>query len=190
MDGNDIRRDEPPMPPAVEAALLHGWHGDEASQRKKVLLLDDDRLTRMLAGIHLEAMLPGHQIVHAEDGKLGFDALQDDPSLAQEVGLIVTDLQMPRVDGIEFAHGLRGVNGYGHRLSDQVRGDLSRVPVVLHTGSDRYFEEGTAEHAQAMDLIDAGVIQAVTHKNHGPAGLRKAIEAAVRRMSESGPSQN
>lgn len=168
MDGNDISSDEPQMPPAREAALLYKLHEDEARPRNKVLLVEDDESLRILASIHLEAMLPDHEIVHAEDGKLGFDAFKTNPGLAKDVALIVTDLQMPRVNGIEFAEGLRGINGYRHELSDEIRADLSRVPIVLYTLSDRHLEEGRPEHAQVRSLIDDCVIQEISNKGHGP----------------------
>lgn len=72
----------------------------QASAPTLVLVVDDDRPTREIYSAYL--LECGYGVVQAVDGE---DALR----LAFEVGpdVVVTDLQMPRMDGLELARQLR-----------------------------------------------------------------------------------
>ncbi|OLL27552.1 response regulator [Burkholderia sp. SRS-W-2-2016] len=77
-----------------------------------VLLVDDDLENRWALQLALESR--GHHVVLAENGR---DALQK--AAADFPALVVTDLQMPEMDGEELCHRLRS------------RAGLSDIPVVL-----------------------------------------------------------
>ncbi|MBI5575305.1 MAG: response regulator [Deltaproteobacteria bacterium] len=67
----------------------------------KILIVDDDRTTRKLLGLFLKRN--GFEIQTAENGldaleKLGVGGIQ----------LVVTDLNMPFMDGIEFIRTMKG----------------------------------------------------------------------------------
>ena len=68
-----------------------------------VLIVDDDDNDRMLMRSLLADQ--GHQIFMAANGE---DALRI--YLRQSVDVVVTDLQMPRGDGIELISGLKGLD--------------------------------------------------------------------------------
>lgn len=66
----------------------------------KILIVEDHAETRHLLGALLE--IEGYNIVCAQDGQEGFEsARQESPDL------IVTDIGMPRVDGIELIRMIR-----------------------------------------------------------------------------------
>jgi signal transduction histidine kinase/CheY-like chemotaxis protein len=64
---------------------------------RPALVVDDDRDVRALIARHLEAR--GIPVVEARDGVEGLAKLA-----AERPGLVLLDLQMPRMDGFEFLH--------------------------------------------------------------------------------------
>ena len=70
----------------------------------KIMIVDDCRTTRRLLGIYLKSR--GFEPVFAENG---IDALEKLATIS--VNLVVTDLNMPYMDGIEFLKNLRADPG-------------------------------------------------------------------------------
>lgn len=64
----------------------------------KILLTEDDDAVRSFVSRALE--LDGHQVILAEDGEDGFDKLREHDG---EFDLLLTDIKMPFMDGIELA---------------------------------------------------------------------------------------
>lgn len=70
------------------------------TEKKKVLLIDDDETFRTILSDALTEV--GLEILHAEDGESGFNlAVTENPAL------ILLDIRMPKMDGIEFLKSLR-----------------------------------------------------------------------------------
>jgi two-component system chemotaxis sensor kinase CheA len=89
----------------------------KAAPRLRVVVADDSLSTRAAAKSILE--IAGYTVLPAADGQEAFD-------LAREKGcdLVVSDVQMPRMDGLELTRRLKG-----HPA-------LARVPVILVTSLD------------------------------------------------------
>ena len=68
----------------------------------RVLIVDDEPTDRLLLSSLVEAS--GHEVHVAEDGEQAFKTY-----LRQNIELVITDLNMPRVDGLEFIEALRGL---------------------------------------------------------------------------------
>jgi two-component system chemotaxis response regulator CheY len=67
----------------------------------KILIVDDDSTTRKLLGLYLKAK--GYEVAYAENGLEGLQKLgMENPNL------IISDLNMPYMDGIEFVKSVRG----------------------------------------------------------------------------------
>jgi Response regulator containing CheY-like receiver domain and AraC-type DNA-binding domain len=66
-----------------------------------VLIIEDDPGVRHLARRTLEAV--GYQVLEAEDGVEGLRLVEEHSSL---LDLVVTDIEMPRMDGISVAREL------------------------------------------------------------------------------------
>ena len=64
-----------------------------------ILLIDDEASVRSTLGKYLTHA--GHEVVKASDGKQAMELLEESP-----VDLIIADLYMPEMDGIEFTSRL------------------------------------------------------------------------------------
>jgi two-component system chemotaxis sensor kinase CheA len=72
-----------------------------AESRKRVLVVDDSITTRTLEASVLEAA--GYEVFTAVDGADGWRVLQE-----RGADLVVTDVEMPRMDGLELTESIRG----------------------------------------------------------------------------------
>lgn len=101
---------------------------------KKVLVVEDHHDTSFLLCRLLK--MEGYEVEHAIDGMVGYNA-----ATSAHPDLIVTDIQMPRMDGIEMIKRIRGsdigrtpiivMSAYGKRLIDD----------ALEAGADDFVEK-------------------------------------------------
>ena len=80
----------------------------------KILVIEDNRDSRDILSKLLR--MSGYDVVSASDGETGYST-----AVAHEPDLIITDINMPRMDGIEFVKRVR------------MDGALSRTPVLVVT---------------------------------------------------------
>ena len=73
-------------------------------QNKKVLVVDDSETMRMFIFFQLIKLLPGVQLMDAENGLDAIDKLKQ-----QDVDLILTDMNMPELDGAGVIRTVRQV---------------------------------------------------------------------------------
>jgi len=66
----------------------------------KILVVDDDKTTRKLLSLYLKAK--GYEVVTAENGLDAMEKLG-----TENINLVVTDMNMPYMDGIELTKHLR-----------------------------------------------------------------------------------
>ncbi len=66
----------------------------------KILIIEDENLVRRLLRRTLE--LAGHNVLEACDGESGVTAYRE-----QQTDLVITDIQMPKKDGLEVIRELR-----------------------------------------------------------------------------------
>jgi two-component system KDP operon response regulator KdpE len=123
------------------------------SETKKILVVDDEAqiirvIKRILAAHHYE-------IHTAADGNSAFEIFKD-----WKPDLIVTDLQMPNMDGLELCRKLR---------------EISKVPIIVLSVRD--------EEKTIVEALDAGADDYVT-KPFGTNELLARIRAGVRRLPE------
>ncbi len=80
----------------------HGSEGQPTTERKRVLLVDDSPFFRNLLSPLLAGA--GYEVVTAEDGDEALELLEKNP----EFDAIVSDIEMPRMSGFDFAKACRG----------------------------------------------------------------------------------
>jgi CheY-like chemotaxis protein/HPt (histidine-containing phosphotransfer) domain-containing protein len=105
-----------------------------AAGEGKVLIVDDDPASRLLARAVLEKN--GHAVVEASNGMEALDRLKAEPA----VGLVVADLNMPVLDGLELLWEMRDAEKWSH------------IPVIVLTGEtdelleSKLIEEGADDY--------------------------------------------
>ena len=89
------------------------------------LVVDDTAVDRRLAGGLIE-QAGGIKVVYAKNGVDAFERVQEEPP-----DIVVTDMQMPEMDGLEFV--------------TKIRTHFPQVPVILMTaqGSESIAVEAT-----------------------------------------------
>jgi CheY-like chemotaxis protein len=115
----------------------------------RVLLADDEASVRFSFRAALESV--GHEVIEAEDGFRALEQLRRD-----RVDVVLLDLRMPRLDGLEAL--------------SQLRSEGANVPVVIVTGV------GTSKDVARAVLLG---IADVLSKPVTPLALRRAVAAAV-----------
>ncbi len=83
-----------------------------ATKRLRVLLVDDSPIARATESALVKAL--GHSVEEAQDGEDAWSRVQKSP-----FDLILTDVQMPKLDGFAFTRRLKG------------HPDLARIPVII-----------------------------------------------------------
>jgi DNA-binding response OmpR family regulator len=98
---------------------------------RKILVVEDDRDIAALVELHLRDL--GADVTLAHDGRAALDL-----ALARSFDLIVLDLMLPSVDGLEICRRLRAQNRYTPILMLTARStDVDRI-VGLEIGADDY----------------------------------------------------
>ncbi|MBT3921895.1 MAG: response regulator [Nitrospina sp.] len=91
---------------------------DNASSTKgKILLIDDESEVREVLRIHLESA--NYNVIEAVDGEEGVNMMKSGSNLLQ-VGMIICDIRMPKVNGIEAI--------------DYLKQNAPSIPIVVVTG--------------------------------------------------------
>ena len=116
----------------------------------RILVVDDSLNTRELEKDVLEAH--GYQVSLAEDG---VDGLRR--ALADEFDAIITDVEMPRMDGFTLTARLRESESYRHRpiviITSREREEDKRRG--LQAGADAYIVKGDFDQNSLVDTLQA-----------------------------------
>ena len=122
---------------------------------KKILIVDDSATMRkIISRVLRQAEIEADSIIEAGNGLEGLEMLLAEP----DVDLILSDVNMPQMDGIEFVKSVREKH------------DKSALPVVMITteGGDDMIEKAMAEGANGY----------VT-KPFTPDSIKKSLEDIV-----------
>lgn len=121
---------------AVTPAVTAG--NAAARQARSVLVVDDSRMVRESLGRTLEGR--GYRVGKAADGQEALDKLQ-----AGDFDLVVSDVEMPRLDGIALVRRLRAMDQPLASLPVLILstrdGEADRI-AGLEAGADRYLAKG------------------------------------------------
>jgi type IV pilus assembly protein PilB len=144
-----------PAPPPIAVTVPAA--APRPAVKRKILVADDDRMTRLLMRMLLEK--DGFTVIEAENGALGMAALRSD-----RPDLMIVDLQMPDMDGFQVLEMIRG---------DQ---QLASLPVLVLTS-----ESGTDVESKVLEMgADDYLV-----KPFEPEVMIARIRAAFRRAARS-----
>jgi two-component system, chemotaxis family, chemotaxis protein CheY len=102
--------------------------------KNKILIVDDDALIRQLLSLILRSA--GYSVVEAVNGKDALDKLNE-----AAIDLVITDLRMPQMDGIELTREIR------------MNPDYEYVPVVMLTSDFQGYKRQEGEQAGVNSWI-------------------------------------
>lgn len=100
----------------------------------RVLVVDDDKTTRKMVSLILKSK--GYEVVTAENGMDGLQKLG-----LEQINLILTDMNMPYMDGIEFTRQVRA------------NPEIAHIPIVMLTTEAEEEEKQRAYQAGVDDYI-------------------------------------
>lgn len=121
---------------------------------QKILIIEDDKSVQQLIRMYL--VNDGFEVIFSMDGKEGLDkALNDNPDL------ILLDLNLPKIDGIEICKKVR-IN--------------SNVPIIMVTAK--------IEELDKLDGLENGADDYIT-KPFSPRELVARVKAVLRRVNTS-----
>ena len=150
LDVEDLRRS---IERLAEGGRLGRWHregsgGAERARRRRVLVVDDSLTVRELEKKLLLAR--GYEVAVAVDGMEGWNAAREG-----DFDLVVTDVDMPRLDGIELVRLLKAderlksvpvmIVSYKDREEDRRRG--------LDAGADYYLTKGSFHDDRLLEAV-------------------------------------
>jgi len=82
-----------------------------------ILIIDNDVDIRNILKLQLERA--GYHVIEAKDGEEGIELMKKKPHLLQ-VGLIITNIRMPKINGIEAI--------------DYIKANAPSIPIMVETG--------------------------------------------------------
>ncbi len=129
--------------------------------KEKILVIDDEEDILELVGFNLSR--EGFKVIPALTGEKALDLVK-----SEVPDLIVLDLMLPGIDGLEFARRLKAVN------------DFKRIPIVMLTAK--------GEEADIVIGLELGADDYVT-KPFSPRVLVARIRAVLRRRARDYASE-
>jgi diguanylate cyclase (GGDEF)-like protein len=124
------------------------WRGGEV----RILLVDDEPLARLALQAAVERL--GHEWTAADDGEAGWRRFVED-----EPDVLITDLLMPRLDGLELCRRVRAhaaTHGrYTYVILTTVLGGREDVARGMEAGADDYLVKPVEPFDLQMRLVAA-----------------------------------
>ena len=102
-----------------------------------LMIEDDERLANMVSEYLSQS---GLQVTHMADGNSGLQALQE-PASGQAADLVILDLMLPDIDGLEVCRRIRTLSGPAAQvpiLMLTAKGDPMDRVIGLEVGADDY----------------------------------------------------
>ncbi len=122
----------------------------------RILVIDDDRGVRESVATYLRRI--GHEVSEASDGRVGLGVLGSEP-----FDLVITDINMPDMDGIE--------------VIDQLRDVSDGCPVIAMSGGGLFAKELLLKNAEMLGALST------LEKPFELDALHEAVTAALTKSS-------
>jgi len=141
----DVLRD-----PRIETKRRKVNAGEKSDIVFNILVAEDNPVNQVLAQYMLER--EGHTVTLANNGRLAIEALEND-----QFDLILMDIQMPEMDGIQATHHIRKMDGA-----------LSQIPIIAMTANamagdkERYLDAGMDGYVSKP--VDRQMLNAVMYE--------------------------
>jgi DNA-binding response OmpR family regulator len=137
---------------------------DYHSPMQQLLMIEDDARLAQMVGEYLERS--GFGVTHAIDAKAGLSVLQDPPA-GTLPDLLILDLMLPDIDGLEVCRRVRAMPG-----------EAGKVPVLMLTAKGDPMDRIVGLELGADDYLP---------KPFEPRELLARIRAILRRRTDGAP---
>jgi DNA-binding response OmpR family regulator len=153
---------------------------------RRILLIEDDKEISELLKLHL--VDEGYEIVQCGDGRIGLDT-----ALSGQFDVVILDLMLPKLDGLDVCRQLRSENSYIPILILTSRADEVDRVLGLELGADDYITKPFSIReliARVKAIIRRVELTAEKATNGEESGLRRfgelEIDTKRRRISIAG----
>lgn len=144
---------------------------------KKVLLVDDDYLVRSYLKMLPSWKEAGFEIAaDVRDGEEALDVLQK-----EKIDLVVTDIAMPLMDGIQLTHAIRERDKNMYVIVLSCHDDFEYVKKAMQEGADEYVLKNTLDEKSLYTLLSAAMnhIRKKTEENKEGKMPAAVLEKAI-----------
>lgn len=144
--GAPSERSAPPQPQPPGASAPE--YPRPAGSKQRILVVEDSEITRALVTRILDQH--GYQFIVAEDGQMGWEILQQHP-----VDLVLSDVQMPRMDGLELLGRIRASQQHAHLpvVILTTLGDPKDKARAMGLGADGYLVKLDFQESDLVEMV-------------------------------------
>jgi DNA-binding response OmpR family regulator len=149
---------------------VSGWLGGEETVSERghtVLIVDDEPNVRLVFRMALDR--PEYRVVEAEDGESALEWLSE-----SRADLVMLDLQMPRVDGLETLRRLRGRGNDVPVVIVTAHGDVPNAVEAMKLGAIDFLTKPLTP--KALRDVVAEVLERHGLRRPGAEGREEAVE--------------
>ena len=144
-----------------------------AERAARILLVDDEQSVQTLLSFPLRR--DGYDVVQAEDGRAALEAFR-----AQPFDLVVLDLMLPKLDGLEVCRRLRADSDVPIIMLTAKSEEIDKV-VGLELGADDYITKPFSLR-EFRSRVKAALRRAEMSRSAAAAGTDAVIEAREMRI--------
>jgi two-component system NtrC family response regulator len=124
----------------------------------RILLVEDDANLRRVLAYHLERA--GHSVVQAMDGVSALDRFREDP-----VDLVLTDVRMPGMDGIELLKAFRQMKPELPVVVMTAYGTIGDAVEAMRQGAADYLTKPVEKETLLLAVQKAGRVLSLEREN-------------------------
>ena len=140
--------------------------------KEKILVIDDERPTLKMFTLLLTAY--GYDILTAENGQEGLDIFRK-----ESPGLVLTDIKMPIMDGIEVLKEIKKINPHTEVIVITGHGDMDLAIQALNLDATDFINKPLQREALEQALVRAGERLAIAKNEESQIELTERPGAVV-----------
>ncbi|CCH49573.1 response regulator [Pseudodesulfovibrio piezophilus] len=140
--------------------------------KEKILVIDDEQPTLRMFTLLLSAY--GYQIITAENGQEGFELFKK-----ERPNLVLTDIKMPVMDGIEVLKQIKSVNPHAEVIVITGHGDMDLAIQALNLDATDFINKPLQRKALEQALSRAAERLEIARNEEGQVSLEERVKAAV-----------
>ena len=141
-------------------------------KKEKVLVIDDERPTLKMFTLLLSAY--GYDIITAENGREGVDLFRQ-----ESPGLVLTDIKMPIMDGIEVLKAIKKINPQTEVIVITGHGDMDLAIQALNLDATDFINKPLRRNDLELALRRASQRLAIAKNEEGQVHLEERPGAVV-----------